>query len=160
MVNEGASDAGGPMRDIITNLCKEATSSMLPLLIPTANNLARMEPSMDCFRLNYDSKEAHMLNKFTFLGYFLGWSLRNRGSIAIDFPICFWRRLCKGSQNYVYTLQDLRELDVFRAEMLEQILKHAKELTSDEEFAAYYNGYTFEASLSDEKTINLCPNGS
>ena len=97
MVNEGAADCGGPMRDTISNLCSEATSSVLPLLLPTANNLARMEPSMDCFRLNYDSKEPHELKKFTFLGYFLGWSLRNRGSLALDFPICFWRRLCKGN---------------------------------------------------------------
>ena len=44
--------------------------------------------------------------------------------------------------------------------MLEQILKHAKELESDDEFAAYYDGYTFEASLREDKTVDLCPNGA
>ena len=62
-----------------------------------------------------------MLKKFTFLGYFLGWSLRNMGGLAIDLPIAFWRRICKGSQAYVYTLEDLQEMDLFRAEMLKQI---------------------------------------
>mmetsp|Transcript_29094 Transcript_29094/g.38749 ORF Transcript_29094/g.38749 Transcript_29094/m.38749 type:complete len:107 (+) Transcript_29094:876-1196(+) len=105
------------MRDCISNLCREATSSMLPLLLPTANNLARVEPFMDCFRFNPDSKEPYKLAKFTFLGYFLGWSLRSRGGLAIDFPHCIWRRICSGPL-YVYTLEDMRELDVFRAEML------------------------------------------
>ena len=160
MINEGACDAGGPMRDIISNLCSEATSSILPLLLPTANNLARMEPSMDCFRLNPDSKEPFELEKFSHLGYFLGWSLRVKGSLAIDLPLCFWQRICHGSINYVYSLEDLRELDVFRADMLAMIKQHARELDSDEEFAAYYDGYTFEASLSDNNTIELCPNGT
>ena len=57
-----------------------------------------------------------MLDKFTFLGYFLGWSLINMGALAIDFPMCIWRRIVK--RNYIYTIEDLRELDVFRAEML------------------------------------------
>ena len=66
------------MRDAISNLCSEITSqTILPLLVPTANNFARMEPSMDCYSFNSSSTEPHMLEKFTFLGYFLGWSLRN-----------------------------------------------------------------------------------
>ena len=150
------------MRDTIANLCSEIMSDVLPLLIPTGNNLARVEPSMDCYQLNPRSKEPHMLKKFTFLGYFLGWSLRNMGGLAIDLPIAFWHRVCKGSQGYVYTLEDLREIDIFRAEMLRQIKKHAKELNSDEEFDLIYDGYTFEASLgsdSDANVVELCPGG-
>lgn len=160
MINEGSIDGGGPMRDIISNICEELTSSILPLLLPTANNLARVEPSMDCYKLNPDSKEPHMLEKFTHLGYFLGWSLRSKGSIAIDLPLCVWRRICQGRRNYVYTLKDLRELDVFRADMLLMIKQHGQELGSEEEFASYYDGYTFEVSLGDDKTIELCPCGS
>ena len=116
-VGEGAADCGGPMRDAISNLCLEITNpTLLPLLIPTANNLARTEPYQDCFQFNPNSKEPYMLDKFTFLGYFLGWSLINMGALAIDFPMCIWRRIVK--RNYIYTIEDLRELDVFRAEML------------------------------------------
>ena len=107
------------MRDAISSLCNEITSqTLLPLLIPTANNAARMEPSMDCFVFNPSSKEPYMLEKFSFLGYFLGWSLRNKGGLAIDFPLSLWRRICNGSVGYVYTLEDLHEIDVFRADML------------------------------------------
>lgn len=117
-VNEGSIDCGGPMRDFISNLCLEIMSDVLPLLRPTGNNLARMEPGMDCYTLNAKSKEPHMLKKFTWLGYMLGWSLRNMAGLAIDLPIALWKRICNGSKNYVYDLDDLREIDVYRSDML------------------------------------------
>ena len=49
LINENSADAGGPMRDTISNLCTEIMSDVLPLLIPTGNNLAQVEPSMDCY---------------------------------------------------------------------------------------------------------------
>lgn len=104
-----------------------------------------------------------MLKKFTFLGYFLGWSLRNMGGLAIDLPIAFWRRLLNGSKGYIYTLQDVREFDLFRAEMLKNIKESAQNMQSDEEFSAIFDGYTFEASFdssSEAKVVELCPNGS
>ena len=48
-VNENSCDAGGPMRDAMSNLCMEVMSDVLPLLRPTSNNLARVEPGMDCY---------------------------------------------------------------------------------------------------------------
>ena len=104
-----------------------------------------------------------MLKKFTFLGYYLGWSLRNMGGLAIDLSPAFWRRVCNGSKGYVYTLEDLREMDLFRADMLSQIKMHALTSTSDEEFAAYYDGYTFEGSFSSDSesaVVELCFNGA
>ena len=61
-VNENSQDCGGPMRDAISNLCEEVTSpELLPLLRPTANNLSRVEPSMDCLTLNSSATEIHVL---------------------------------------------------------------------------------------------------
>ena len=148
------------MRDAISNLCKEITSSSLPLLLPTANNSARVEPGMECFRLNPTSTEPYMLEKFTFLGYFLGWSLRNKGGLAIDLPLCLWKRLLHGIRGYVYTIEDLREMDVFRAEMLMHIKTQALNLPTEEDFAVLFEGYTFTASFGteddDEQLVELC----
>ena len=160
-INENSCDAGGPMRDAISNLCSEIMSDVLPLLRPTGNNLARMEPSMDCYNLNSRSTQPYMLKKFTFMGYFLGWSLRNMGGLAIDLPMALWRRLCNGA-NYVYTLEDLKEMDCIRAKLLSQIKEHASE-TSTEEFATLYEGYTFETSFGADdasELVELCPNGA
>ena len=112
------------MRDAISNICDEIMSpEVLPLLRPTANNTAKVEPAMDCMQLNSNAKEPHVLKKFTFLGYMLGWSLRNMGGLNIDLPLAFWRRLCDDStsasdKEYVYTVEEMREVDVFRAELL------------------------------------------
>ena len=133
------------MRDSISDLCKEITSGVLPLLLPTQNNLARIDPGIDCFCLNPTSTDPHMLEKFTFLGYFLGWSLRNKGGLAIDLPLCLWRRILKGSQGYTYTLNDLHEMDVYRAEMLTTMRYDASQQESDELFAELYSDFTFTA---------------
>lgn len=103
-----------------------------------------------------------MLKKFMFLGYFLGWSLRNMGGLAIDLPISLWRRICKGSENYTYTLADFREMDAHRAEFLSQIEAQSK-VASEEDFAIVYDGYTFEGSFNLENDIvdiELCPDGA
>ena len=54
----------------------------------------------------------------------------------------------------------MRELDLYRSEMLAQIQSHAREMTSETEFEAIYDGYTFEASLGDDLTVELCPGGA
>ena len=50
--SEGACDCGGPMRDLITDVCEELMSDALPLLVPTSNNTSKVEPFTDCYRLN------------------------------------------------------------------------------------------------------------
>ena len=103
-----------------------------------------------------------MLQKFTFLGYLLGWSLRNLGGLSIDLPLAFWRRVCNGSQNYTYTIQDLKEMDSHRAEFLTQMINQSQTAT-EEEFSALYNGYTFEGSFSVGNNLintDLCPGGA
>ena len=99
------------MRDVLTNICTELTSDVLPLLVPTANNAASVEPGMDFFTLNAKAVEPHELHKVMFLGYLLGWSFRTLGSLALDFPTAFWNRL-SGGTDFCYTLDDLEKIDI------------------------------------------------
>ena len=46
------------MRDVITNIAEEMMSTdIIPLFVPTANNLAGVEPYIDCFKLNPNRKK-------------------------------------------------------------------------------------------------------
>ena len=117
---EGASDCGGPMRDVVSNVCNDLMSSVLPLLIPTANFLKKVEPCPDCYKLNPNATESFILRKYLFLGYFLGWSLRNMGALGIDIVPSFWKRLL-GGPTYVYTLEDLHSMDFYRHRELTQV---------------------------------------
>ena len=49
---EAAQDCGGPMRDLISNVCEELMQDAVPIMTPTQNNLAKIEPNTDCIKLN------------------------------------------------------------------------------------------------------------
>ena len=115
------------MREVVSNVCADLMSPYLPLLIPTANNLSKVEPNTDCFKLNTQAKEAFLLRKYHFLGYFIGWSMRCMGGLGIDIAPAFWKRVCEGP-DYIYTLEDLRSMDVFRYDMLTKFKKEGPEV--------------------------------
>ena len=49
---ENAYDAGGPRRDVLSNICSELMSPALSVLIPTGNNLANYGDFTSCYTLN------------------------------------------------------------------------------------------------------------
>ena len=106
--------------------------------------------------MNEKTTEPHNLRKFTFLGYFFGWSLATIGSLNLDLPRAFWNRLC-GGLNYVYTIEDVKSQDTLLANFLISVQKAAAELTEDE-FAQIYADYTFilETNSLDGKVVELC----
>ena len=108
------------MRDVVSNVCNDLMSSVLPLLIPTANFIKKIEPCPDCYKLNPNATESFVLRKYLFFGYFLGWSLRNMGALGIDIVPSFWNRLC-GGPNYVYTLEDVHGMDFYRFNELTEV---------------------------------------
>lgn len=99
------------------------------------------------------------MRKLTFLGYFLGWSLYTLGSLNLELPKAFWKRIC-GGVDYVYTLEDLHSQDTILAKSLESIRVSASTLTK-EDFSAAYGDYFFvlETGLSDDQVIELLPGG-
>ena len=104
-IGEGSCDAGGPTRDVVTNFCEELmTPELLPLFIPTANNIASVEPYIDCFRLNPYLTEPMSLLKMKFLGHIIGCGIRLSMNFNIFMPMAFWNRICLGGESYVYTL--------------------------------------------------------
>jgi hypothetical protein len=36
------------MRDLVSNVCEELMQNAVPILVPTQNNLAKIEPFTDC----------------------------------------------------------------------------------------------------------------
>jgi hypothetical protein len=76
-IGEGSCDAGGPSRDVMTNMCDELmTPEIHPLFVPTANNIASVEPQIDCLRLDPYITDPIVLLKVKFFGYFLGCAIK------------------------------------------------------------------------------------
>lgn len=65
---EGAYDAGGPRRDMLSNVCSELMSPLLTLLVPTGNNLANYGDYTQCYTLNPKATSLLELEKIQFLG--------------------------------------------------------------------------------------------
>ena len=68
------------------------------------------------------------------------------GGLGLNLPPCFWERVCNGP-NYIYTLEDLKEMDKYRFDDLTRILESKETCQDDETFALYYDGYMFEANF-------------
>ena len=131
------------MRDTLNWVCNELMSEVLPLMHPTANNQNSIEPETDCYQLNELACEPFNLQKLSFLGYFLGWSLASIGSLNLELPSAFWNRLC-GGVNYVYTISDVRSQDALLANHLESIRTTASTGScSEEDFSMIFGDLTF-----------------
>ena len=147
------------MRDLISDVCAELMSDDVPILVPTSNNLAKVEPFTDCYRMNPQLSETHWLKKLIFFGYFLGWSLRSMGGLGIDLPPSFWNRIC-GGPTYVYTMDDLRSMDIYRYDTLIQ-LQNATKTLSKSDFNVMFDDYKFEADFgTGVEYVELCEGGA
>lgn len=146
------------MRELITVMCTELMSSSLPLLIPTGNNIANVDPGIDCFVPNPNLTDSLLLQKLKMFGFFLGWSIAAIGALSLELPMPFWKRLCQGP-TYVYSLEDLFEMDKYRKQLLDQIIDTADSV-SEEDFLAGYEGTFFQADFGDGNIVDLCENGA
>ena len=54
LVNEGATDAGGPYRELFENICTELMSADLPILIKSANESTKYGDDRNGLLLNFD----------------------------------------------------------------------------------------------------------
>lgn len=108
---EGSIDVGGPFREVLSNLIDELEGPNLPLLIKTANNRNNHGYNRECFTLNPSSITPVHRELFTFLGYFIGFSIRTKSAMNWHFPPIFWKQLI----DEPITLQDFDGLDTYSA---------------------------------------------
>ena len=59
---------------------------------------------------------------------------------------------------YVYTMEDLKQMDKYRSDDLERLLEAKENCQDDETFALYYDGYMFEADFG-KGPVPLCEGG-
>ena len=78
LFGENAYDAGGPKREVISNICSELMSSVLSLLVTTENNITNFGDFTDCYTLNPNALSQLELEKLDMFGHMIGWSLANK----------------------------------------------------------------------------------
>jgi E3 ubiquitin-protein ligase HERC2 len=151
---EHADDHGGPFRDMLTSMAAEILSPALPLMVRTANNRNEIGSDRNCWTINCGSTTPTHEELFRFLGYFLGFSMRTKSPLDLDFPPLFWKKILDEPTS----IEDLKAVDKYTYQLLKDTEEHAKVL-SEEEFDVAVEE-TFTTTLSDLKVAELCPGGN
>ena len=147
---EGASDAGGPYREVLTNMCNELQSKALPLLIPTPNARESVGTNTDQWMPNPSQSSAQVLQQYTFLGRLMGIACRTGTPLALDLSPMLWKELA-GEK---LALTDLALVDARSAELLKRISRG--ELVGEEDELEMF----FVTRLSDGSEVELKPGGA
>lgn len=148
-IGEGASDAGGPYRECMTNMCSELQSKILPLLIPTPNARESVGANTDQWMPNPLLSSAPMLQQYNFLGRLMGIAIRTGTPLSLDLSPMLWKQLV-GEQ---LTLSDLALVDARSAELLKRIGRG--ELVEEDALEMF-----FVTRLSDGSEVELKSGGS
>jgi hypothetical protein len=130
LVGMRASDAGGPYRDCIEEMCKELMSPSVSLFVRSPNQRAGMGDNQECFVPRSSVKQAG-LAYFEFLGQILGLSLRSRFLLPLALPPLMWKLLV----GEPVSATDLTSIDVTLLATQEKMLKLSAVNFSD--YSAY-----------------------
>ena len=158
---EGASDAGGPYREVLSNLAMEVQSMALPLLIPTPNKTQPLAADRNKFTINPSAVGPRCRRMFQLLGALIGLAMRSNHPLAFELPIYVWKLIIGETP----TLSDLARSDLCTANLLHS-LRHNNDPNFRSLDAASWNeavgetlGLAFIFHRSDGVTVPLCHEG-
>ena len=108
--NEEAYDAGGPFREIWSEIATDLMSSTLPLLVKTPNNSDNVGTNRHQFILNPEALKGPennlVMNMYMFLGKLMGMAIRSELYLEISLASLIWKVLCDEE----VTLDDYRDI--------------------------------------------------
>lgn len=148
-----AQDAGGPYRESFAQYCIELQSPALPLLIRTPNGRQSSGQNREMWVLNPGSTSLTHMEMFAFLGKLMGIAVRTKEYLALDIAPFIWKLLV----NDTPTLDDLEGIDYHQAKVLKEIGDNS---ITAELFASSYDGIDFTCVSSDDREVELKPDGS
>ena len=93
----GATDAGGPFRDSITEMIEELQTTASPLFCSCANGREAQGDNRHKFVLRSQSQakvHPEARGMFFFLGQLMGMAIRTSILLPLDLPSMFWKKLC------------------------------------------------------------------
>jgi hypothetical protein len=89
---EGSTDAGGPFRESLTNMCSELQSDTLPLFIRCPNGTGNVGLNQEKYIPNPNAKALLHLSYYAFVGKLFGMAVRGGHILAL--VLCFFVSSC------------------------------------------------------------------
>lgn len=124
-------------------------STVLPLLIPTSNQMEGFGEFRDCWTLNFNYQDQRL---FEFFGILVGYAIRSTSALPLNLHPIVWKQI-NGTK---LTEEDIKTSDVRNYILLDNLR------TADEEYFNTPNldELTFIVRLSDGSDKELIDNGS
>ncbi|CAG9330091.1 unnamed protein product [Blepharisma stoltei] len=104
---EGIQDDAGKYNELLIELSKELQSPILPLLIPSQNNVLNVGNGRDNWIINPTSTLPAHMHLFNTLGKFFGSAIRTKQRLRLSLPIIVFKHLLYED----VTTEDLRDFD-------------------------------------------------
>lgn len=145
---EGATDQGGPFRDILSTMCDELQSKYLDLFIPTPNSVSELGSYRDRYMINPDANTPIHLERFEFLGKIFAAVVLSGNVLNLNLHPLFWNLLLGED----ITFKDLETYDKLFFKSISDI-----ESLEDITYLGYDLNFTIQNSKGNE--IALVYNG-
>ncbi|CAE7904906.1 HERC1 [Symbiodinium sp. KB8] len=148
LLGEGSIDVGGAYREIVTMLCEDLMSGLVPLFIRCPNGVNEVGLNREKAILNPSATSPLHMAMYEFLGVLFGISLRTRYSLPLDLPSMVWKQVSGDA----LTPSDLDGVDKLCRQALGSMAN-----MSETDFAELED--TFTTKLSDGSEVELKPGG-
>jgi len=152
---EGASDMGGPYRDLFSNLSEELQSDYLDLLIKTPNNKNDIGNLRDKFIPNPSSKSTIHQECYYFLGCLIASAIASGQLISLNLHPIVWKMMLNRKINFI----EFESIDKHFCKIMNDLEKcDSEKVISEEDFIDNFD-LNFTVLLSDKTEVELIPNG-
>jgi hypothetical protein len=152
LLGEFAQDVGGPYRESFAQYCAELQSTSLPLFERTPNGRQSAGQNREMWVLNPGATSLTHMEMFAFLGKLMGIAIRGKEYLALNMAPFIWKLLVRDEP----TIEDLEGIDYHQVKVLKEI-RHSE--LSPEIFSMAYEDIGFTCVSTDDRTVNLVPDG-
>jgi len=152
---EGASDMGGPYRDLFSNISEEMHSDYLDLFIRTPNNKNEIGNFRDKFIPKPSSKSTIHQECYFFISCLIASAIASGQLMSLNLHPLVWKMML----NRKVTFNEFDSIDKHFCKIMSDLEKcDMDKIITEEEFAETFDLY-FTILLSDKTEIDLIPNG-
>ena len=149
---ERASDAGGPYREIFSNICEDLQSDYIELFIRTPNNKNGNGELRDKYIINPNAKNNIYLKAYEFIGKMMGLAISTKDTLNFNFHPIIWKSLL---ENKIY-FEEYKTVDNYFFILIQQLEVYFK---NKDENSINIMDLNFVIKNSNDKDIELKENG-
>jgi hypothetical protein len=151
LTGEGATDYGGPYREVLSTACEELNSVYLDLFIKSPNNKNEVGALRDMYVCNPNAKSALIIDMFFFLGCLIGYAISSGQLLNLNIHQVIWKLIL----NHRIDFSEYETID----KLFYKYINCLESFTGNQtEFEATFDQY-FIIQLSDGSEVELIPNG-